>query len=227
MEDTDSLQNSRSSFDPVVLMFATAIFETLTTRAAITRAEIEDVRAEAERITGENAAFAVDAAGRRWLMLCAILLAAYRRFLPVVGDSATAVSLLQTSMTTPFRAGIQAFIRDRFGISQDAPNEAFDRIAETFQNRGQQRFGKGFTFVPVVRDDGHSFTNITRCLFNDFFRANGVPELTSVCCAMDFVWADELTHPRYAVRFERSTTLAGGDDACRFRFFRDSIQAIR
>jgi hypothetical protein len=222
MEDTGSSQNGRSSFDPVVQVFATAIFDTLISRAAISRAEINDVRVEADRIAAENAAFGVDAAGRRWLMLCAVLLAAYRRLSPVVGNSATAVSLLQTSMTTPFRAGLQAFIRDRFGISQDAPHEAFDRIAETFQNRGEQRFGRAFTFVPVVTDARHSFANITTCLFNDFFRANAVPELTQVCCAMDLVWADELALPRYGVRFERSTTLAGGDDACRFRFFRDS-----
>lgn len=211
----------------MVQAFATAIFEALTSRAAIARAEIDDVRADSDQIARENAALGVDAAGRRWLMLCAVLLAAYRRLLPVVGDSATAVSLLQTAMTTPFRAGIQGFIHARFGISQDAPHEAFNQIAETFQNRGEQRFGRAFTFVAVGRDDGHSFTNITSCLFNDFFRANGVPELTSVCCAMDLVWADELTHPRYGVRFERSTTLAAGDDACRFRFFRDSSRATR
>jgi hypothetical protein len=225
MEDTDSSQTSRPSFDPVVRAFATAIFEMLTSRAALPRVKIEDVRAEADRIADENADFGVDAAGRRWLVLCAVLLAAYRRLLPAVGNSATGVALLQTSMTTPFRAGIQAFIRDRFGISQDAPHEAFDRIAETFQTRGEQRFGRAFTFVPIVTDDKHSFTNITRCLFNDFFRANGVPELTQVCCAMDLVWADELALPRYGVRFERSTTLAAGDDGCRFRFFKDSITA--
>ena len=225
MEDTGSSPNGRPSFDPVVQAFATAIFETLTSRAAISRAEIEGLQAEANRIAAENAAFGVDAPGHRWLMLCAVLLAAYRRLMPVVGNSATAVSLLQASMTTPFRAGIQAFIRDRFGISQDAPREAFDRIAETFQERGEQRFGRAFTFVPLVTDARHSFTNITRCLFNDVFRANGAPELTQVCCAMDLVWADELSRPRYGVRFERSTTLAAGDDACRFRFFRDA--AIR
>ena len=220
MEDTGSSQNGPSSLDPVVQLFATAIFDTLISRAAISRAEVDEVRAEADRMAADNAAFGVDAAARRWLMLCAVLLAAYRRLSPVVGSSATAVSLLQTSMTTPFRAGIHAFIRDRFGISQDAPHEAFDRIADTFQNRGEQRFGRAFTFVPVVRDDRHSVTKITKCLFNDFFRANGVPELTSVCCAMDLVWADELAHPRYNVGFERPTTLAAGDDACRFQFLR-------
>ena len=225
MEDTGGSHNGRSSLDPVVQLFATAIFDTLISHAGISRAEIDEVRAEANRIAADNAAFGVDAAGRRWLMLCAILLAAYRRLSPVVRNSATAVSLLQASMTAPFRAGIQVFIRDRFGISQDAPYEAFDRIAETFQNRGEQRFGRAFTFVPVAKDDRHSFTNITRCLFNDFFRANGAPEVTQVCCAMDLVWADELSHPRYGVCFERSTTLAAGDDACRFRFFRDA--AIR
>ena len=47
-------------------------------------------------------------------------------------------------------------------------------------------------------------------------------EHSVVCCAMDYVWAEELAHPRYHVRFERPTTLAVGDDACRFRFFKSS-----
>jgi L-2-amino-thiazoline-4-carboxylic acid hydrolase-like protein len=181
------------------------------------------LRTEAARIGREHTRLAVDSAGARWLTLCSVLLAAYRRLLAVGEDKATALAILQTAMTVPFRAGIHAFIRDRFGISQDAPQDAFERIAATFQSRGEQRFGRAFTFVAGVRDDRRSFTNITTCLFDDFFRANGVPELTAVCCALDLVWADELAHPRYGVRFERPTTLSAGDDACRFRFFRGDL----
>ncbi len=223
MEDTAPRRNGAPAFDPVVQVFANAIVEAVVSYAASSRREIEDaMRAEAASIASENAALAVDAAGRRWLMLCSVLLAAYRTLLPLIGDSPTALSVLQSAMTAPFRAGIKAFIRDRFGISQDAPGEAFDRIAETFQSRGEERFGRAFTFVPDVNNGEQSCTNITRCLFNDFFRANNANELTVVCCAMDYVWAEELAHPRYGVRFERPTTLAAGDDTCRFRFFRDS-----
>jgi hypothetical protein len=200
-----------------------ATLDALVSYAASSRREVEAALwAETERIASENGGFVVDAAGRRWLTLCSVLLAAYRTLLPLVGESAKAVAILQSSMTAPFKAGITAFIADRFGISQDAPEDAFERITETFQRRGEERFGHAFRFVADVHDGARSFTNITRCLFNEFFRANDAAELTVVCCAMDYVWAEELEHPRYGVRFQRPTTLAAGDDACRFQFFRQS-----
>jgi hypothetical protein len=223
MEDTAHEQKGALALDPVVQVFAKAIVDAVASYAASSRRDVEgSLRAEAYRIASENAALAVDGAGRRWLTLCSVLLAAYRTLLPLVGDSPAALEVLRSAMTRPFTAGINAFLRDRFGISQDAPEEAFERIAETFQSRGEERFGRAFRFVPDDRDEARSFTKITRCLFNDFFRANNAGELTVVCCAMDYVWAEELAHPRYRVRFERPTTLAAGDDACRFRFFKSS-----
>jgi hypothetical protein len=61
---------------------------------------------------------------------------------------------------------------------------------------------------------------LNKCLFNDFFRAHGAPELTSIVCTLDSIWIEELHRPPYKVRFERPTTLARGDDACRFQFSR-------
>ncbi len=223
MEETAHEQKGAPALDPVVQVFAKAIVDAVASCAASSRREVEEsLRAEADRIASENAALAVDAAGRRWLTLCSVLLGAYRMLLPLVGDSAVALEVLRSAMTRPFTAGIEAFLHDRFGISQDAPGEAFGRIAKTFQSRGEERFGCGFRFVPDGRDEARCFTKITKCLFNDFFRANHAGELAVVCCAMDYVWAEELAHPRYGVRFERPTTLAAGDDACRFRFFRSS-----
>jgi L-2-amino-thiazoline-4-carboxylic acid hydrolase-like protein len=225
MEDTVAAQTSQRPDDDPLQALAAVIFAAVATHAPREPDADATLRAEAARIGSEHIQLGVDAAGRRWLTLCSVLLAAYRKLLSVGEDRTTALAILQTAMTVPFRAGIHAFIRDRFGISQDAPQDAFERIAATFQSRGEQRFGRAFTFVADVGDERHSFTNITTCLFNDFFRANGVPELTAVCCALDLVWADELAQPRYGVRFERPTTLAAGDDACRFRFYRASAAA--
>ena len=223
MKDTAHGQQGALAVDPAVQVFAKAIVDAVASHAASSRQSVEDsLRAEADRIGSANAALAIDAAGRRWLRLCSVLLAAYRLLLPLVRDSGAALEVLRSAMTRPFKAQITGFLRDRFGISQDAPGEAFARIAETFQSRGQERFGCAFTFVSDGQDDARSFTKITKCLFNDFFRANDAGELTAVCCAMDYVWAEELAHPRYGVRFERPTTLAAGDDACRFRFFRNA-----
>jgi hypothetical protein len=74
------------------------------------------------------------------------------------------------------------------------------------------------TYVQEVQDRTRSFINIQQCFFNDFFRANGAPEVTPIFCAMDYLWAEELEQPHYGVRFDRPTTLAQGDDMCRFQF---------
>jgi hypothetical protein len=212
-------------FDSVAQAFAAVILQAVTSRAATPPHEVENaVRAEAERIASQNAARVVDTASRRWLSFCSLVLASYRNLLPLVAESRTALSILQSAMTGPLKAGIKAYIADRFGISQDAPEAAFEHVAETFQARGEERFGQAFTYVADVRNDKHSFTNVTKCFFNDFFRANGAPEVTPVFCAMDAVWAEEMDDPRYGVRFERPTTLAAGDDACRFQFSRRSTR---
>ena len=78
--------------------------------------------------------------------------------------------------------------------------------------------GSTIRYVQDVQDAERSFTNIHRCFYNDFFRANGAPEVTPIFCAMDYLWAEELEKPQYGVRFERPTTLARGDDMCRFQF---------
>ena len=75
-----------------------------------------------------------------------------------------------------------------------------------------------FRYATDIRDGRRNFVKIERCFFNDFFRENRAPEVTSLYCALDKVWADVLEEQRYGVRFERPTTLANGDDACRFRF---------
>ena len=100
------------------------------------------------------------------------------------------------------------------------PAEAFAMVSENFEARGQARFGAAFEYVSDVQDATRSFTNIRRCGFNDFFRANRAPEVTRVFCALDIAWADEMERRRLGVRFERPTTLARGDDACRFQFTR-------
>lgn len=212
---------TQESLDSLAQAVAARLVHAVTSRAATSPHDIESaVRAEADRIATRNAARAIDTASRRWLTMCALVLASYRTLLPFVGERRAAVSILQAAMTEPFKSVIQAYIADRFGISQDAPEEAFERVAENFTSRGEERFGQAFTYLTEVRDDRRSFTNVTQCFFNDFFRVNGAPELTPIFCAVDDVWTEELDDPRYGVRFARPTTLAAGDDACRFQFSR-------
>jgi hypothetical protein len=180
----------------------------------------ESIRSDTSRLAEENAQLAEDPAGVRWIAISSMLLAIYRHLRSSLGDEKRSLDLLRNALTGPLRAQISSYIQLRFGISQDAREEAFRRASENFRSRGQERFGRGFRYVDDVRDDGHVFVNIESCLFNEFFRRNGAPELMVVMCAFDSVWADELNKPEYGVRFERPTTIGQGDDVCRFQFTR-------
>jgi len=155
----------------------------------------------------------------RWRRLSWAVLIVYRVLRPVTGEK-RALGAIRGMLSRQFKRHTAAYLEDRFGITQDAPDEAFARIAENYQPRGQRLFGSGFIYVQAVQTAERSDTHICKCLFNDFFRAHGAAELTPVFCALDSIWADELHKPRYGVRFERPTTLAAGGDACRFQFSR-------
>jgi hypothetical protein len=184
-----------------------------------------DVRQRVSSLVGQNAHLALDAPTGQWLLRASIVLAVYQVLEPLAG-SAPVISILRDAMIEPFREKMSGYLLNRFGISQDAPAEAFTRIAENFKARGEERFGKAFVYVQDVQDADHTFTNIHRCFFNDFFRANGAPEVTSIFCALDNVWVDSLHETRYGVRFERPTNLAQGADACRFQFSRTPVPAL-
>ncbi len=188
--------------------------------------EIETaVRNRMIKLTEQNEARMIDAPSQRWLLLASMILAAYQELLPLVGDKQTGLSILHNAMAAPFKERLTDYIADRFGISQNAPEEAFNRIAENFKARGEVLFGQAYTYVQEVQDEGRSFVNIQKCFFDDFFRANGMPEVTPIFCAMDNLWAEELEKPQYGVRFERPTTLARGDDMCRFQFTKTAPKA--
>jgi len=182
------------------------------------------IRAHAATLAQQNAARVIDNPSQQWLMVSSLLLATYRELQPVVGDVQEVLAILRSAMAAPIQARITTHLEERFGISQDAPADAFSLIAENFKRRGEERFGKAFTYVQDVQDGTRSFINIEKCFFNDFFRANGAPEVTPIFCAMDYLWAEELEQPHYGVRFDRPTTLAQGDDRCRFQFTKSASQ---
>jgi hypothetical protein len=177
----------------------------------------DDAALRAGALAREHRDMATDAPAEQWLLTSSTVLAAYQALAPFV-PGACLVDVFLEAMASPFRERIASYLESRFGIADDAPGEAFARISENFEARGEQRFGRAFRYSADVRDTTRNFVNIERCFFNDFFRRNDARELTSIFCALDKVWAEELAKPRYGVRFDRPTTLANGDDACRFQF---------
>jgi hypothetical protein len=171
-------------------------------------------------IVAQNQDRATDEVSKRNLLFTALLLAAYHELRDRLGEGAVAVDLLRDTLMELFRTGIRGYIRQRFDVDPDRPGEAFQNVAANFLERGKSGFGAGFTYEQEVQTERQSFVNVTNCLFLDFLRANGAPELTPVLCALDNVWADELNGGPYNLSFERPTLMSRGDDKCRFQFTR-------
>ena len=180
------------------------------------------VGARVDELIEANQHVVSDAPSEQWLRTCCVVLATYQALNRHVKRGQLLPIFLE-AMATPFRNGISSYLESRFGVSNEAPHQAFSQISENFQKRGEERFGSTFRYATDVRDDRRNFVNIERCFFNDFFRANRAPEVTSLFCALDKVWAETLEDHRFGVRFERPTTLANGDDACRFQFSKREI----
>jgi hypothetical protein len=179
---------------------------------------VEAVRARAAEHAERNVTRVIDGPSQQWLLLSSLVLAAYQELQPLLGNTQEVLTILYNAMAAPYKAQLPAYLAERLKISPDAPHEAFARIAENLRTGGQERFGNAFIYVQDVQDETRSFTNVNKCFFNDFFRATGAPEVTRIFCGLDNLSADELHKPQYRVRFERPTTLAQGDDACRFQF---------
>lgn len=159
----------------------------------------------------------------QWLRRTSIVLAVYQELEPWV-DRTELVVVLRDAMIEPFKEKMSDYLLSRFGISQDAPQEAFARIAEISRHAGRSDSAKHL--CTSVQDADRAFTNIHRCFFNDFFRMNGSPELISIFCALDSVWVEALHAGNYEVRFARPIMLSQGADAGRFQFSRGLASSV-
>ncbi len=182
---------------------------------------IGEIEATAPTIRESNQSRVVDEPSKNHLELTSLILATYRVLNHVMSDRKAILDLMRQTMAEPLKDHMPVYLTQRFGIEPDVPSEAFEAAAMNFKQRGEQLFGTAFQYEQEVQTSERSFVNIRRCFFNDFFRANDAPELTPLFCYMDTLWADALHEGEYNVRFERPTTLAAGDDMCRFQFTRE------
>ena len=162
---------------------------------------------------------AIDKQSAVFLKISSLVLAVYRTLSPLFTDNQELLDMLQSMLKDVFfTKGLEAYLLKRFGISPDAPEQAWSQVCANFKKRGEKQFGNAWIYEQGVKDHKRCFVNVRKCGFADFFLDNGAPEVLHLLCVQDYVWADALEE--YRIRFERPTTLAEGSDACRFQFFR-------
>jgi hypothetical protein len=130
-----------------------------------------------------------------------------------------ALEWVREALIEPSRKKIIFFTRLTLRLKRD-PLPLVSAIS-----KGKQAKAYGAAFeMEHETDDLRSYftTRVKKCLYHDFFCANGSPEMTRVFCAFDDTWGNVLETGEYGVKFERPTTLGAGDDMCRFQFKRTS-----
>jgi hypothetical protein len=160
----------------------------------------------------------VDSAAEAHVGISSVVLAAYR----VLGER------------IPDRQALTGVLRHALheGMKQQVPMEQFFdsmlrnnpdpfKILVDYSKQGEiHAYGKGFVFERERDDDESYRANVKKCLYYDFFTANGLPELTRIFCDADLLWMDVLKRGNYGVVCERATTMAYGAETCPFQFNR-------
>jgi hypothetical protein len=163
---------------------------------------------------------AQDQQGAIYLKIACMLLAIYRTLQPLFENEEKFLDIIREYITeTYIGQNLDAFLQDHFGISPDAPDEAWEKLCENYLGKSNERFGCNWVFERGLKDHRRFFVNVKKCGFADFFLNHGARDLLYTFCASDYTWGDGLK--KYNIRFERPTTLSEGSEACRFQFFKD------
>jgi len=95
--------------------------------------------------------------------------------------------------------------------------QTLKRMAENIE----RDFGSSFDIVQESEVDSNNKLVVhqmivRRCLYRDFFVAEGYPQVTRLFCALDRSYFGEVNEKRHGVRFTLSQTLVDSD-SCIFR----------
>lgn len=173
-----------------------------------------------EQMRKVNAWRVHDQQGAIYLGISCMLLATYRTLQPLFENESDLLGITQEIITeTVIGQNMDAFLLDHFGISPNAPDQAWEKLCENYIPNSNLRFGCSWVFEGGIKDNQRFFVNVRKCGLADFFLDHGARDLLYTLCASDYTWGDGLK--KYNIKFERPTTLSEGSDACRFQFFRN------
>ena len=97
--------------------------------------------------------------------------------------------------------------------------DPFLALTSAAKQRVLTQYGKAWEFRVVETRDYFSMT-ATKCFYNDFFNATGVPQLTAVFCHWDQNWMGPIDPGKHKMQFERPTTMGSGGSECPYIFRR-------
>lgn len=161
------------------------------------RKSSSDVQREIEQLQSplreRSAHFVKDELSTKFVKILSTLVAIYRILLTTINRE-RALGIIQGLIYERYQPA--GFLFARFGITQKAPDKAFEMIKRNPENV-KKVFSKEFTPKVEVSDDTQFVYGYDKCFFDEFFRSNDAPEMLGVFCSLDSIWASELEKPKY------------------------------
>lgn len=175
-----------------------------------------DIQKAAEEIFSSNQTAIVDSAAQGHVLMTSYILASYRTLLSHSLTETEAMEVISSAFSSYGEFWMKWGMKLALFFSKD-PMRMIKRFAES---RGKATYGASFQ-IENEGDGNSTYTSsVKRCGYYDFFKRNGCPELTGIMCRWDLNWANQISKDKHGIIFERPTTIATGDEACRFSFKR-------
>lgn len=171
-----------------------------------------------QSIIEANSHMVADEQTRPHLRLTACVLACYQELVPGTMTQDLAIALINDVFTSIGRTTLRLYTQALLMFSRD-PFLALTRAAK---QRVLTQYGKAWEFRVVESRDYFSMT-VTKCFYNDFFKAAAVPQLTRVFCRWDENWIEPIDPAKHHILFERPMTIGYGGDECPFTFKRIGV----
>lgn len=168
-----------------------------------------------KRIIEANSWMVADEQTRPHLRLAACVLSCYQELARGAMTQGQALDLVDDVFTSIGRTTLKLYAQALLTFSRD-PFLALTRAAK---QRVLTQYGRAWEFRIVETHDYFSMT-ATKCFYNDFFNATGVPQLTAVFCHWDQNWIGPIDPGKHKMQFERPTTMGFGGSDCPFIFRR-------
>lgn len=177
----------------------------------------ERIVSNAHSLVETNRILAVDKPALSNIKITSLALATYRTLMSIEIEKREALNMVKTILVEPQRRKIAFSMRLMLRLNRNP----MSMMVGISRRKQKSAYGIAFEFEEETDASSSFFTSkVKKCLYHDFFCANGTPELTLVFCAYDDTWGEILAGGEFGVQFSRPTTLASGDDMCRFQFRR-------
>lgn len=172
-----------------------------------------DIKHEFDRIFAENTDLIEDPPSRLNIVMTSWVLAAYV-VLKKKTDQQTAMAIIRNAFIEPDKKMVHFLTKAALWFSRNP----LRTMAKISKDKEVNAYGKTFYFERVQDTDKAYFLDVKKCLYNDFFRKNGAPELTAIFCDFDMNWAEVIDPKKHGMKFERPGTLGYGQGKCQFQF---------